>query len=188
MLLGRVLIAALIIFEVLNLFGILNFTLDFSWLGLLVTSIATLMVVEAIYYNFRRKGILLPLLPYLLAGIGLWFDALGDVAHLYGNFAWYDQFMHLLGGGIVMSLSLAVFSNSEKKLSASIFMVLIAALAFTALFGSLYEIEEYLEDQLYHGRQLRLGDGPDTASDLMWNLIGGVGIGIIYLMMRKNNR
>lgn len=185
MLWGRILIGALILFELLNLIGVLNFTLDFSWAGLLVTSVGTFLILEIIYFAFRHKGVLLPQLPYLLAAFGLWLDALGDVAHLYGRLAFYDQFMHLVGGGIVMALALALLLNFKEKLP--IFLILFLALGFVALFGSLYEIEEYLEDRFYHERQVRLGDGPDTADDLMWNLAGGILAGAIYAAFRKRD-
>ena len=59
------------------------------------------------------------------------------------------------------------------------------SLGFVALFGDFYEIEEYLEDRLYHGRQVRLGGGPDTADDLLFNLVGGVAVGLVYLFSKK---
>ena len=184
MAIGRILIGALILFEALNLAGVLNFTLEFSWLGLLATSAGTLLVLETIYFAFRRKGVLLPQLPYLLAAFGLWLDALGDVAYLYGKLTWYDQFMHLIGGAIIISLALALLLNFKDKLPFA--LILFLALGLVALFGSLYEIEEYLEDRFYHERRVRLGDGPDTADDLLWNLIGGLGVGAVYWKVRKN--
>ncbi len=176
MLLGRVVIAFLILFELLNLAGILKFTLDFSWLGLLATSVGSLIVIEVLA---------LSPLPYFLAAIGLWLDALGDVAHLYGRFGWYDQFMHLVGGGIVMAASLSLLKKHGQKYALPLVLTIFLALGFVALFGDLYEIEEYLEDRLYHGRQVRLGDGPDTADDLMWNLAGGAAVGVIYFLISK---
>ena len=179
---GRILIYALILFEALNLAGILNFTLDFSWLGLLVTSVGTLLALEMIYFIFQRKRILLPQLPYLLAAAGLWLDALGDIAHLYGRLGFYDQFMHAVGGGIVMALAIAILSNTKAKMP--VVLIIFLALGLVALFGDLYEIEEYLEDRFYHGRQVRLGDGPDTADDLLWNLAGGMLVGTVYLIKK----
>lgn len=178
MAIGRILIAALILFETLNLAGVLNFTLDFSWQGLLVTSVGTFLALEIIYFAFRRKGILLPQLPYFLAAVGLCLDALGDVAHFYARAGWYDQFMHIMGGGIVMALAVTFLSNLKEKLPLA--LILFLALGLVAFLGDLYEIEEYLEDKFYHGRPVRLGTGPDTADDLMWNLIGGISAGIIY--------
>ena len=180
MLLGRILIGALIIFEALNLAGILNFTLDFSWLGLLITSVGILLILEILCALFP-----LPALPYLLASISHGLDVLGDVARLYGKFPFYDQLMHLVGGGVVMATALAIFSTLRRKIYLPLFLVLFLSLSFVTLFGDLYEIEEYLEDRFYHERQVRLGDGPDTADDLMWNLMGGIAAGVIYLSLNR---
>jgi len=185
MTLARFLILGLIGFELLNFFGLLDFTLDFSWAGLIITSLGTFIVMEAIYYLSRRKGIVLAALPYLLVSTGLWLDGLGDIAHLYGKFGSYDQFMHFLGGGIVMAVALTVFSNLKRENALPIFLILFLALSSTAFFGSLYEIEEYLEDTLYHGRQVRLGDGRDTANDLMLNLLGGAAVGLVYFFSSR---
>jgi hypothetical protein len=179
---------ALIVFELLNLFGMLDFTLDFSWLGLIVTSAVSLIILEAIYRGFRKNGAALPAFPYVLAAGGLWFDALGDIAHLYGKYAWYDQAAHILGGAILMSISIAILSRVRERNGTSIALMLAICLAFTALFGNFYEFEEYLEDALYHKRQVRLGDGPDTVNDLMLNLFGGASAGAIYFLIRRNKK
>lgn len=185
MLLGRVAISALVLFELLNLAGVLKFTLDFSWLGLLATSVVSWTILEGLYYFFRKRGASLSGFPYFFAAVVLWLDVLGDVAHFYGRYGWYDQVMHLVGGGAVMVIALAVFSKAKIRFELPIVAVLILAIGLVALLGSFYEIEEYLEDRFYHGRPVRLGDGPDTADDLMWNLIGGVAAGSTYLFVKK---
>lgn len=185
MLAPRLFVLALITFEFLNLIGILNFTLDFSWLGLIVTSGVTLIIAEAIYYYFRKKGIELSFLPYFMIALALWFDAIGDVGHFYGRISWYDQAAHVLGGSSVMSMAIGILSRFHEKIKISVLTMLFVALAFTALFGDLYELEEYLEDELYHKRTVRLGDGPDTANDIMLNLMGGTAAGIVYLLHKK---
>jgi hypothetical protein len=184
---GRILILILISFEFLNLVGVLKFTLDFSWLGLLVTSTGTLVGIEAIYHGMRKKNFYLSGLPYFLVALGLWLDATGDILHLYGRIEIYDRFMHLVGGGIIMAVALSIFSLFQKKYALPLFLILTLSLGSTAILGDLYEIEEYLEDKLYHGRQVRLGDGPDTADDLMWNLTGGVLAGAVYILVRKKS-
>jgi len=50
----------------------------------------------------------------------------------------------------------------------------------------MYEIEEYLED--YFTGSHRLGDGLDTAEDLMFNIVGGLvvlSIIVIYLKIKE---
>ncbi|MFH0951035.1 MAG: hypothetical protein V1765_00995 [bacterium] len=185
--LARLLILGLVAFEWLNLIKVLHFTLDFSWLGLMVTSLGVFIIVEAVYYGCRKRGCPLPIFPYYLAITALYFDSLGDIAHFYANYTWYDQVAHALGGAVVMSGVLSIFLQLKKKYLLPLMMVLMIGLAYTSLMGSLYEIEEYLEDKYYHHRQLRLGDGPDTVNDILCNLSGGLAVGIIYYLKQKKS-
>lgn len=188
MAIARILILLLIGFEALNFFGFLPYATYFSWLGLLVTSIGAMIVIELVYLLFRREGVILPTLPYLISGASLWLDALGDVMGLYGKFSWYDQFSHIAGGMAVMSVAIAMFSQYRERHKISLALMLFIAISFTSFFGSLYEIEEYLEDRYYHGEQKRLGDGPDTADDLLMNFIGGLAAGASYAYFSKRSR
>ena len=181
--LARLAIISLILFETLNLFGVLHFTLDFSWLGLIITSTVSLIALEVIYY--LKRSDLPPTLPYLLAAIGLWIDALGDMAHMYGKYAWYDQFAHLFGGAVLMSLAILLLMSLLEKGGIPILLALFICLSFASFAGNFYEIEEHLEDRFYHGRQVRLGDGPDTVDDIILNTLGGIAVGLIYFIARK---
>lgn len=185
MALARIILLSLIGFESLNFFGFLPYATYFSWLGLLVTSIGALAVIEMIYYAFKREGVILPTLPYLVSGVSLWLDALGDVAGLYGKFGWYDQAAHIIGGAAIMSVAIAMFSQYRERHKISLALMLFISISFVGLFGSIYEIEEYLEDRYYHGEQKRLGDGPDTANDLLVNLMGGLATGATYAYFSK---
>lgn len=83
-----------------------------------------------------------------------------------------------------MALSLVVLPkliNPKIPLALLLFL----GISVTSLFGSFYEIEEYLEDAFYNHRQVRLGDGPDTANDLLLNLYGATAVGIIYYFSEK---
>ncbi|MBI2609949.1 hypothetical protein HYW53_02110 [Candidatus Giovannonibacteria bacterium] len=179
---ARLIIIALIVFELLNFAGILAIPLEFSWLGLIVTSGFSLIVLEIlnIFSLMSPAG-------YILSAAGLWLDALGDIAGLYGQYWFYDQFMHFLGGAIIMAIALTFINRgiALNNLRTPLLFVILAGLAFVGLFGSLYEIEEYLEDRFWHGRQLRLGDGPDTADDLMLDLFGGAAFGTLYFVSKK---
>jgi len=70
-LLALILFAGFIIFEFLNLSGVLNIPLDFSWLGLLVTAVAVWLIIELIGYLLRDPHILTIGLWIGLAGLGL---------------------------------------------------------------------------------------------------------------------
>ncbi|OGF68627.1 hypothetical protein A3H65_00520 [Candidatus Giovannonibacteria bacterium RIFCSPLOWO2_02_FULL_45_14] len=185
MALARILLISLIGFESLNFFGFLPYATYFSWIGLLVTSVGAMAVIEIIYYAFKRDGVVLPTLPYLISGISLWLDAVGDVAGLYGKFGWYDQSAHFMGGVAAMSVAITMFAQYRERHKISLFLMLFIAFSFVGLFGSFYEIEEYLEDRYYHGGQKRLGDGPDTANDLLVNLLGGIATGVAYAYSQR---
>jgi uncharacterized membrane protein YsdA (DUF1294 family) len=57
------------------------------------------------------------------------------------------------------------------------------ALGINVIVAVLYEVEEYLED--FFTLSQRLGDGPDTANDMMVNLIGGAGCMVGVLVYKK---
>jgi uncharacterized membrane protein YjdF len=65
------------------------------------------------------------------------------------------------------------------------FFAFLSLLSISALFGTLYEIEEFSEDVLVNHRQIRLGDGYDTAGDLSANVAGcAVTTLLLYALLR----
>ena len=60
------------------------------------------------------------------------------MAHFYGRYGWYDQAMHLVGGGVVMAIVLAVFSKVSIRFELPIAAVLVLAIGLVALSGSIY--------------------------------------------------
>jgi len=57
------------------------------------------------------------------------------------------------------------------------------------LLGTAYEVEEWLEDAWVHGQMLRLGDGPDTADDLLMNIIGaGIVMAIVLFYEARKKK
>lgn len=164
-----------LLFELLNLVKILHFTLDFSWLGLMLTGG---FIWAAIEISSRRLllsvGQGLPWVVYIVGLFGTSWDALGDIAHFYNQFDWYDQVAHFNGGMTPALIFFFIFTLLVRRGKLSIGPKLLAffAVASANVLGILYEIEEYLEDVFFHTN--RLGDGPDTANDLMLNLIGSV--------------
>ena len=170
---SRAAVAGLISFELLNAAGILLFSLDFTWLGLSITAIFCWAVIEIIS-GLLKKSYGAPLAGWtmLVAAGAVYMDALGDILHFYGRFGWYDQFAHFAGGAAVAILTFDVAWRLAQKHKMPLWFSSFSAIAATALFGALYEIEEYLED--YFTGSHRLGDGPDTANDLMLDIIGAV--------------
>lgn len=52
---SRLFFAGLIVFELLNYFKVLRFNTQFTWLGLVITSIACLILLEITAHKYRRK-------------------------------------------------------------------------------------------------------------------------------------
>ena len=86
-----------------------------------------------------------------------------------------------------MSVAIAMFAHYREKHKISLALMLFISISFVGFFGSLYEIEEYLEDAYYHHRQVRLGDGQDTANDLLMNLVGGFAASAVYAYFLKKH-
>ena len=52
---SRAFFVGIIIFEILNFLKILQFNTQFTWLGLVITSIFALALLEFIAYKYRQK-------------------------------------------------------------------------------------------------------------------------------------
>jgi len=63
---SRAFFAGIIIFEILNFLKILEFNTQFTWLGLVITSIMMLGLLEVTAYKYKKKKIykFLPFLNY----------------------------------------------------------------------------------------------------------------------------
>ena len=173
--LGRSILAVLIIFEFLNLIKILHFTLDFTWFGLMITSGLALIVIETISY-YTNKNTREPILGivYFMASISVLFDALSDIFHFYSSFYYTDNILHFLGGGCVALCIYSVikaYLDAEKNKLGNFSQVFFSVCTASFL-GTLYEIEEYSESYFFGFN--RLGDGFDTANDLLMNNLGAL--------------
>lgn len=185
-LLARLAFLSLLIFESLNWFGILHHQLDFTWLGLVITVGVVWVGLEMISWYLRHStnrglsGII-----YLLAFLMILLDALGDINHLYSRFTWYDQLAHFVGGGAVGGIIISIYNHLARtgKIVLGKFGRLVSALGVTVLLGVFYELEEYLEDVITGSH--RLGDGFDTANDLLLNFLGALLIITIITIFRK---
>lgn len=190
---SRVLLAGILIFELLNQAGILNYTLTFTWLGLILTASVIWLFAE-IVSSFLKKYCDRALPGWEMAIItgAVYIDALGDILRFYGKFSWYDQLAHFLGGMAATSVVFSVIYSfvKYKKMALELFGIGFFSVAAASFFGALYEIEEYLED--YYTGSHRLGGGPDTANDLMLNLLGSflaaiIAIGIIKIIRLRRS-
>ncbi len=193
---ARLLFAGLIIFEILNFLKILQFNTQFTWLGLVITAIFSLALLEMIASDYKqRKGHYLHWSVWVIVTIALGLDAAGDFFHLYANVTWWDQVVHYANSAIISFTLFAVinafwidkFKFSLLFTKGRLKLALFLATTSTVSLGALYEMEEYLEDFFFQTN--RLGDGVDTANDLTMNILGALTIVVIvyihYLATHK---
>ena len=195
---ARLLFIGLIIFELLNYFKILQLNTQFTWLGLVITSVFSFIVLEIIAYKYKKKkGHLLHWLIWLIIVAGLSLDAFGDFFHFYGRITWWDQAVHyFVSGAVAFTLFIVISAFWIDKFKFSLLLKtgrlklsLLLASAIAISLGDLYEIEEYLEDVFFHTH--RSGPGMDTPNDLVWNLLGVITAAVIiygYYLITKRRK
>lgn len=178
--LTRLLFISLIIFEFLNYLNILNFDLDFTWFGLILTSTVVWVGLEIIRLFVQiRCGLTLHSIIWLAAIFAVYFDALGDIFHFYSRFGWYDKIAHLIGSAsatMIVFLIFQILSNTKYKMNTK--LVYFLTPVTVVILGIAYEIEEYLED--YFSLTNRFGGMPDTVDDVFFNILG---ILLIFLIL-----
>lgn len=193
---ARLFFAGLFIFELLNYLKILQFSLEYTWLGLVITSAAVFIVLEITALKYKKiKGHYLHWSVWVITVAGLALDAAGDFFHLYGKYSWWDQFVHIFVSGMVcfyLFIIISAFWLDKFKFSllfktGRLDLALFMAATSTMTLSAFYEIEEYAEDFLFHTS--RLGPGADTANDLLCNLAGVLAavffVLIYYSLTRK---
>lgn len=185
--LARLLIMGLLVFELANLIGPLGFPLEYTWLGLAMTTLAAFVAMTFLEYLLISKlGIYPHWSAWPLIFTMLMIDFSGDFFHLYGSWLPYDRLAHMLSGVILASLLYSLFNRISwaKKWRYPLSINLMLALGADILFAVSYEIEEYTEDILYHTS--RLGNGFDTVNDLLMNLIGAAtALTLVYFLTRE---
>jgi hypothetical protein len=173
--------------EILSWVKILPLTLEFTWLGLVVTASFAWGILEIISWRLRRVGARnLWGLTYFAALFSQCVDAFGDISRFYGKFGWYDQFAHFVGGAVValviFDLLLALQDSGRLNLPAKGRAIIAICVSMAA--GSLYELEEYGEDVFFNSN--RLGNAFDTGNDMFLNTLGAaVLIWLIYFIRRR---
>lgn len=193
---ARLLFVGLIIFELLNYLKILQFSLEYTWLGLVITSSFCLVLLEVIAYKYKqKKGYYLHWSIWLIVVAGLGLDAFGDFFHYYGTLSWWDQLVHLFVSAVAcFTLFIVISAFWIDKFKFSLLLKtgrfklsLLLAATSTMSLTAIYEIEEYLEDIIFHTN--RLGPGTDTVNDLFFNLTGVlitvIFVTVYYLITHK---
>ncbi len=193
---ARLLFFGLIFFEILNFLKILQFSLEYNWIGLVITSSVAFLMLEITAYKYKKiKGHYLHWSIWLIVVAGLSLDAFGDFFHLYGVYTWWDQTVHYFVSGVAAFTLFIVISAfwidkfkfslllKTGRLKLSLFLASTTAMSLSAL----YEVEEYVEDLLFDTN--RLGPGTDSVNDLLLNFLGILTVVILiyiyYLITHK---
>ncbi|MBI4280843.1 hypothetical protein HY628_01435 [Candidatus Uhrbacteria bacterium] len=189
----RLAFLGLLTFEGANYIRLLHFTIDYTWFGLLITSLVVLVGLELLTKFLQKfEGAALHWSIWLLAFVMVASDAFGDLFHWYSRWSWYDQINHFSGSAVATAILLVIFLSCRARFAWRFpdFLLGFLALGGASFLGAVYEIEEYLED--FFNLTNRLGDGPDTGNDLFMNTVGSLTIIGIFLLSRyvrrKTNR
>ncbi|EKE29593.1 MAG: hypothetical protein ACD_2C00141G0015 [uncultured bacterium (gcode 4)] len=181
----RIFMWGLIIYEFLNWINILDWKLNFSWHGLIITDIAVWLICEAVISY--KKGInLIAVLPVVLLSVYL--DVFWDMFHLYSKIHNYDKFLHFFISSIV---AYVIYEVLKDKLYKDHFWKILSSviiISITSTFWMLYEIEEYLEDAYINKKLLRMWNSFDTWWDLLTDLLGWVLVVIVLLIIHRKKK
>jgi hypothetical protein len=184
--LWRIVLIPLMGFEFLVLLGVFDIAVDYTKLGLLLTSSAVFLGLEISYHHIQKRFQHLlrwwAIVPVVCVTV---FDAAGDYLHWYSTYTQYDMVLHYVGtlaaAAFLWNILTAFFHTSRDR-----GLLLWATWTTAVTFGVGYELEEYVED-VFTASQ-RLGDGPDTANDLLMNTLGALTVVAIIVAHRALKR
>ncbi len=190
--LARAFFAVLFVYEVLNWLGILHYSLEFTWLGLVLTSGLVWLACELVMKKFSHDEMPSSVqgLAFLGAAAPVYADALADMNRWYGSISHFDKYLHFLGGVAAAGLVILIVSTLAKRKKPEFtvsnnWVAWISFLIALAL-GVLYEFEEYLED-VFTGSS-RSGGSADTASDLLFDAIGAALVVVTVWLVWKSKK
>lgn len=169
----RAAFGGLLAFELANALRFVSLPVEYTWLGLVLTSAFVWGALELGARYVRTLGRDLHWGVWTVALVSTYFDAIGDMLHLYGRCGWYDQVAHVLGAAAVTTVVLALV-NAARRGRTFTMPDFAMAVGMASLLSIVYEVEEYLEDSFLFSS--RLGDGPDTANDLLMDLVGSLAV------------
>jgi len=181
----RIPLLTLILVEGASFLHLIEAQPSFTTAGLLLQSFVFLIFFEWFHhYIYTKHGRLLPW--WIVSGIVLCIvlDATGDYLGWYGSLWYFDTVLHFS----LPAAAVAGFWGIRKTLGLETsfsYLWWTVAPCVTTL-GAMYEMEEYLED--YFTGSHRLGDGFDTANDLLMDFLGAFSPVIIVYIIKKVSR
>lgn len=185
----RVVLIPLIAFELLAVLGVFAIDLDYTLLGLFLTSSTVLIGLEITYSQMQKRLqqtlCWWAVFPVLFTTV---FDAAGDFLHWYSQYPLYDAALHFVGSFAAAAFLWNVFTASFQPQRDRALLVW-STFTTAVTLGVFYELEEYIEDMVTGGN--RLGDGPDTANDLLLNVLGAltiVGLVVLFRIFKRRTK
>ncbi|OGZ34690.1 MAG: hypothetical protein A2Y98_02745 [Candidatus Portnoybacteria bacterium RBG_19FT_COMBO_36_7] len=176
--LNRSLLAALLIFEILNALGILHYPVSFHWIALIITTGAAWTLLEAVFFISRENHSPALSNAIMLAAVAaLYADTLGQVYSLFDRIIWYDQVLHFFVGGVLCgTVSFLLIQSLEHRGIIHLRTLGIASFAWitTIFLGLIYEFGEYLLDSITGSNSFVSID--DTFNDLLLGVTGSLSI------------
>ena len=156
------------------------------WINLLISFLALILIFLPYMFE-KRYQIDLPVefeFAIVLFVYGSLF--LGEVQGFYLRYWWWDIFLHGLAGVALAFIGFVILFilYRKEKIRASPWIVAIFTLAFGLALGALWEIFEFMMDQLF-GFSMQKSGLIDTMGDLLVDFFGALFVSIIgFLYIR----
>jgi uncharacterized membrane protein YjdF len=137
------------------------------------------MIVE------KKKNLLLPLHIRIITLIAITFNnVLGEYYNLYVTSSLYDRLQHIFGTYALTLWGFFILQQLTQFKLTSIKFCITFLICLSLALGSIYEILEFLEDQLFNPAIKNQPSLLDTNLDLISDLIGG-GVAVLHYLLSK---
>lgn len=165
------------------------FTRYDSWdrqIALSITNLAGIIAIVLLSRYFQRHNTAMPTAASVALALGVWFDAAGNFAHLYGRINWWDKLAHGVGSAAVALALWYILALMAKqgRLAVGRRWRSIMTISMATTIAAFYEMSEYLGDLWFHTR--RVTDLYDTPDDLLWNTLAV--LFIVWLAAKRENQ
>jgi len=150
-----------------------------DWIWAFASFFALLLSMSPLLIE-RSLKISLPWIMDLLIVIPLTLHVWGGVLGLY-SIPYYDKFAHFISSTIIAFLALIVIYVLDiywEGLKMDLFMIAFFIIIFTIAIGGIWEIGEFISDQIIVGAPKAQVSLYDTMMDLIYDSIAGIIVGI----------
>lgn len=158
-------------------------------LALALTNVGAVGLFVVVQHLLRKRyGIVLNWVVLFIVSGAVWLDAIGNFAHYYAQFWWWDRLTHAMGGLAVTAgfyiMTIALWKAGRMRVSWIV--VNLYAFAVGQTLGALYEVSEWVGDVLFATHRVQ---GPfDSPRDLFFNMAGGLLALIVGAVWRVRHR